>query len=139
MQDEASEVYRKIGLGYDEVVIRPQIRSVIRGVIAQYEAKDIYSEKRQEAAKQILDILNDNLVDRGIEVEDVLLRHVELPEKLAASIQEKLQAEQESERYTFILEKEGKEAERKRVEAAGQRDAQKIINESLTQNYLNYL
>ena len=139
VEDKASDVYRDVGLTYDEVIIRPQIRSVIREVIAQYEAKDIYSEKRHEAASQIFGILTEKLGSRGIEIEDVLLRHVELPVNLANSIQEKLQAEQESERYEFILEKESKEAERKRLEAEGQRDAQKIINESLTPRYLQYL
>lgn len=139
VEDKASDVYRDVGLNYDEVIIRPQIRSVIREIIAQYEAKDIYSEKRQEAAQKILDVLKTRLDPRGVEIEDVLLRHVELPANLADSIQKKLQAEQEAERYDFILATETKEAERKRIEAAGQRDAQQIINQSLTQNYLNYL
>jgi regulator of protease activity HflC (stomatin/prohibitin superfamily) len=139
MEEKASDVYRDIGLGYDEIVIRPQIRSIIREVIAQYEAKDIYSEKRQEAAKQIFDILQGKLAPRGIELEDVLLRHVQLPEKLSESISLKLQAEQDAERKSFEIDKERKEAERKVIEATGQRDAQAIINQSLTERYLNYL
>ncbi|MBI2436152.1 MAG: hypothetical protein HYV41_00170 [Candidatus Magasanikbacteria bacterium] len=139
MEDKASDVYRDVGLDYNEIIIRPQIRSVIREVIAQYEAKDIYSEKRQEAAQKIFEILKSKLDPRGIELEDVLLRHVELPVNLANSIQQKLQAEQDSERYEFILQTEQKEAERKRIEAEGQRDSQQIITQGLTQNYLNYL
>ncbi len=138
-EDKASDIYREVGLRYDDVIIRPQIRSVIREVIAQYEAKDIYSEKREEASKQILDKLIANINERGVVVEEVLLRHVELPANLANSIQEKLQAEQEAQRYDFLLEREEKEAQRKRVEAEGQKDAQAIINQSLTRNYLNYL
>jgi len=139
LEEKASDIFRDVGLNYDEVIIRPQIRSIIREVIAQYEAKDIYSEKRQEASKGILDSLALKLEPRGIEVEDVLLRHVELPTDLAGSIQQKLQAEQEAERYDFILQKETKEAERKIIEAEGQRDAQQIINQSLTTRYLEYL
>lgn len=139
MEDKASDVYRDVGLDYDEIIIRPQIRSVIREVIAQYEAKDIYSEKRQEAAQKIADVLTGKLEPRGIELEDVLLRHVELPANLANSIQQKLQAERDAERYDFVLQSEQKEAERKRIEAEGQRDAQQIITQGLTQNYLNYL
>lgn len=139
VEDKASDVYRDVGLDYNEIIIRPQIRSVIREVIAQYEAKDIYSEKRQEAALKIFELLRGKLDPRGIELEDVLLRHVELPENLANSIQQKLQAEQESQRYEFILQTEQKEAERKRIEAEGQRNAQQIISQGLTQNYLNYL
>jgi len=88
---------------------------------------------------KILEQLKEKIEPRGVIIEDVLLRHVELPAKLAESIEFKLQAEQESERYEFVLEKETKEAERKRVEAAGQRDAQQIIAQGLTTNYLNYL
>ncbi len=138
-QDKASDVYKNVGLNYEEKIIRPSIRSVIREVIARYEAKDIYSEKRQEAAQKIFASLKEQLKPRGIVLEDVLLRNVRLPESLARAIQEKLQAEQEAQKYDFILEKERKEAERKRIEAEGQRDAQAIINQSLTTNYLYYL
>ena len=94
IEEKASDIYRDVGLNYDGVIIRPQIRSVIREVIAQYEAKDIYSAKRLEAAKKISEVLKIKLEPRGIELEDVLLRHVQLPDDLAQSIQLKLQAEQ---------------------------------------------
>ncbi len=136
---QASDVYKDVGLNYEEKVIRPGIRTSIRDIIAQYEAKDIYSEKRQEAAQKILNDLKTQLEPRGIITEDVLLRNVVLPANLANAIQEKLQAEQEAEKYDFILAKEVKEKERKIIEAEGQRDAQKIINESLSTNYLYYL
>ncbi len=138
-EDKASDVYKDLGINYDEKIIRPAIRTSIRDVIAQYEAKDIYSEKRQEAAQKIKEALKTSLSQRGIIVEDVLLRNVALPTNLAQAIQDKLQAEQEAEKYDFILQKEEKEKQRKVIEAEGQRDAQKIINESLTQNYLYYL
>jgi len=138
-EEKASDVYRELGEEYDEKIIRPTIRTAIRDVIAQYEAKDIYSEKREEAALQIQEQLAVTLVERGITVENVLLRNVALPSNLANAIQEKLQAEQEAQKYDFILEKEKKEKERKIIEAEGQRDAQKIINESLSTNYLYYL
>jgi len=139
MEESASDVYRDVGLNYEEKIIRPKIRSAIRGAIAQYEAKDVYSEKRDEVTGRILSDLEDEIGSRGIGVEQVLLRNVVLPEKLAASIQEKLTAEQEAQKFDFILEREIKEAERKRIEARGQRDAQTIINESLTTDFLKYL
>lgn len=139
IEDKASDVYKALGENYEEKIIRPEIRSAIREVIAEYTSKDIYSEKRTEVAQQIESKLRENIKDRGIEVEQVLLRNVLLPSNLAKSIEEKLQAEQESQRYDFVLEKEKKEAERKKIEAEGQRDAQKIIDESLSQKYLNYL
>jgi len=138
-EDKASDIYKTVGLNYENKILRPSIRTVIRDIIAQYEAKDIYSEKRQEAADKIRDNLSADLELRGIIIEDVLLRNVALPSNLAKAIQEKLQAEQEAQKYEFILQREVKEKERKIIEAEGQRDAQKIINESLTTNYLYYL
>lgn len=138
-EEKASDIYREVGLKYDEKIIRPTIRTSIRDIIAQYEAKDIYSEKREEASKKIEEALKNDLEERGIIIESVLLRNVSLPANLSQAIQEKLQAEQEAEKYDFILEKEKKEKERKVIEAEGQRDAQKIINESLSTNYLYYL
>jgi len=139
VEEQASNVYRELGLNYDEKIIRPEVRGAIREVIALYEAKDIYSEKREEAATRIKDRLQHNLGPRGIEVESVLLRNVGLPPMLTQAIESKLTAEQEAQRYDFVLERETKEAERKRIEAAGQRDAQAIINESLTDRYIQYL
>lgn len=138
-ESQASDLYREVGVNFEEKIIRPEIRSVIREVIAQYEAKDIYSDKRQEAAQMIFNLMAEKLAARGVVLEDVLLRNVELPKNLATAIQEKLASEQESQRYDFVLQKEAKEAERKTIEAKGQRDAQQIINESLSDRYLNYL
>lgn len=139
LEGRAPEVFRKVGIDYDEKIIRPEIRSAIREVIAQYDAKDIYSEKRQEAATKILAVLRRDVESRGIEVEEVLLRNVTLPPRLTESIQAKLTADQEAQRMEFVLQKEEKEAERKRIEAEGQRDSQKTIDESLTDKYLQYL
>ena len=138
-EEKASDIYREVGLDYQEKIIRPVIRSTIREVIATYNSKDIYSEKREQATVSIYEDLNSLLADRGIITEEVLLRNVKLPNNLANSIQEKLQAEQESQKYEFILQKEEKEKQRKLIEAEGQRDAQAIINQSLTPNYLYYL
>ncbi len=138
-EESASDIYRELGLDYKEKIIRPTIRSVIREIIAQYNAKDIYSEKRQEASQKILARLKEEIEPRGIVVEEVLLRNVSLPASLTKAIQDKLKAEQEAQKYDYLLEKEKKEKQRKIIEAEGQRDAQKIINESLTTNYLYYL
>ncbi|MCK5061494.1 prohibitin family protein [Candidatus Parcubacteria bacterium] len=138
-EEKASDVYRELGLTYDEKIIRPTIRTSIRDIIAQYEAKDIYSEKREEAAGEIQEQLANELNERGINIESVLLRNVVLPPNLAKAIQEKLEAEQEAEKYDFILAKEKKEKERRVIEAEGRRDSQRIINESLSTNYLYFL
>lgn len=137
-EQKASDVYREVGLDYAEKIIRPEIRSAIREVIAQYDAKEIYSEKRQEAGQAIFEHLEGKLTPRGIILEEVLVRDVSLPQNLAQAIQEKLKAEQEAQKYDFVLQSEKKEAERKVIEAEGQRDSQRIINESLTDNYLYF-
>ncbi len=138
-ENKASDVYKELGLNYQEKIIRPEIRSIIREIIAQYNAKDVYSEKRAEVSQKIQERMVESIEPRGIAIEQVLLRNVTLPAKLSASIQEKLQAEQDAQKYDFILQKEEKEADRKRIEAEGQRDAQTTIAESLTPKYLQYM
>ncbi len=138
-EDKASDIYKTVGLDFVEKIVRPSIRSIIREATSQYSAKEIYAEKRADFNNTILTRLSEDLDKRGLVLEEILLRNVILPDKLAQSIQDKLTAEQESQRYDFVLEKETKEAERKRIEAAGQRDSQKIINEGLTDKYLEYL
>lgn len=138
-ESKASDIYREVGLDYVGKLIRPEIRGVIRDVVSQYEAKELYSEKRQEASSHIAILLKERLESRGIIIEEAVIRNVSLPASLAKAIQEKLASEQEAQRYDFVLEKEKKEADRKRIEAEGQRDSQKIINESLSGAYLDYL
>lgn len=138
-ENQASDVYKNVGENFEEKIVRPEIRSTIREVTAQFDAKGMYSDKREEANGLILSQLKEKLDKRGIIVEDTLLRNVSLPANLAQSIQEKLQAEQEAQKYEFILQKEMKEKERKIIEAEGQRDAQKIISEGLSTNYLYYV
>lgn len=138
-KNQAAQLYKNIGQNYESKIIRPAIRSSIREVVAQYTAEALYSEKRAESAANLLALLKKKIDPRGILVEDVMLRDVTLPAGLSSSIEEKLKADQEAQRFDFVLQKEQKEAERKRIEAAGQRDAQKIVTESLTDKYLQYL
>lgn len=138
-EEKASNVYKDIGINFAQIIIRPEIRATIREIVATYNAVDIYAEKRSELTQEIQKRLEKVINPRGIIVESVLLRNVTLPAGLTQSIEEKLQADQDAQRMDFVLDKEKKEAERKRIQAQGQRDAQKIINESLTDKYLNYL
>lgn len=138
-EDKAPEVFKTLGLNYEEKIVRAEVRGAIRDIIALYDAKDIYSEKREEATNKIAEKLKNNLQPRGVELESVILRNVALPALLTQAIEAKLTADQEAQKYDFILQKETKEAERKRIEAAGQRDSQQIINQSLSNQYLQYL
>lgn len=137
--ESAPSIYKQLGENYSEKLVRPLIRSSIRGVVANYSVIEIYSTKRGEIQTTLFDKMEEELAGRGIEIEDVLLRKVNLSETLSTSIEEKLAAQQEAAKYDHILDKEKKEADRKRIEAEGQRDAQKIISQGLTNSYLYYL
>ena len=136
--NEGDVIYKTIGMDYVSVIVRPQIRTGIREVVAGYEAKQIYSQDRAEISIKIFDFLEADLADRGIILEDVLLRHVQLPKQLTQAIEDKLTAEQNIEKKQFDVEVEKQEANRKRVEAQGIADAQTIIDESLTPEYLRW-
>ncbi len=136
---KAVEVYRTIGPHYEDVVLKPQFRAAARGVTVGHEAKALYTSEREVLTQVISESLRGLSGDRGIIIERILLRAITLPPTVSNAIEQKLKAEQEAERMKFILDREKLEAERKRVEAAGIRDAQAIINQSLTSQYLNYL
>lgn len=137
--DKAVEIYKTVGPRYKDIVIIPQFRSAARGVTVAHEAKGLYTSEREMLAQAIFDSLKSMVSDRGIILERALLRGMVLPQTVSAAIEQKLKAEQEAERMKFILQRETQEAERKRVEAQGIRDAQTIINQSLTSQYLHYL
>jgi len=136
--EKADMVYRSIGINYVGIIVRPQIRSAIREVIARYEAKNIYSEDRAEIENEIFNRINKETEPRGIIIERVLLRNVQLPQELKEAIDRKKVAEQRIETKEFEVETERKEAERKIVEAGGIAEANRIISQSLTRNYLTW-
>ncbi len=135
----APEIYRTVGMNYPEVVIQPQLRSVIREVTARYEAKALYTSARQAITEDIFAELQPLLSERGIILEKVLLRDLGLPAKVTDAIEAKLEAEQEAEQMLFTLQKEEIEADRKIVEAQGIKESQDIIDATLTERYLQYL
>jgi regulator of protease activity HflC (stomatin/prohibitin superfamily) len=136
---KAAEIYRTVGPNYKDVILTPQFRSAVRGATVGYESKALYTSEREVLAQGIYDALKGLVADRGIVIERVLLRAINLPPTVSQAIEQKLKAEQDAERMKFVLLRETQEAERKRVEAGGIRDAQTIINESLTSQYLQYL
>lgn len=132
---KAARVYKTIGISETQLVIS-RFRSTIRSIIAQYPANAIYSTKRQEVARQINKQLTQELIPLGFVVEKALLRNVKMPDTIQKAIQEKLKAQQENQRMKFVLGKESQEAERKRIEAKGIADSQKIISDGLTSKVL---
>jgi regulator of protease activity HflC (stomatin/prohibitin superfamily) len=125
--EKADDIYRTVGKDYQEIAVHPQIRSAIREITASYEAKVLYSAERERIAKETLDLFRKLAGDRGIIAEAVLLRKIGLPDIVANAIQEKLRREQEAEQMKFVLQKEQQEAERKRIEAQGIADFQRIV------------
>ena len=136
--NHASDVYREVGPRWVEVLLIPQFRSVVRGVSATYDAKALYTSGRQEVADRIAAELGPLLAERGVVIETTALRKLTLPPGLQASIEQKLEAEQESQRMTFVLSREKQEADRKRIEADGIATAQRIIASGLTESVLRY-
>jgi regulator of protease activity HflC (stomatin/prohibitin superfamily) len=135
---KAKQVYQTIGTNYEQVVIVPQVRSLIRNATASYESQMLYTAKRQDFSQQLRKELSQVLEARGFIVEDAPLRNVKLPDSIQESIQKKLQAEQESQRMQFVLQQERQEAERKRIAARGTADAQRIIAQGLNDNVLRF-
>ena len=135
----ANDIYKSVEAGdYLNVILTPQFRSVVRGVTSKFEAKALYTEARQQLANEITAELQKNVEQRGITIESAPLRQIALPARLTQSIEEKLQAEQESQRMSFILQKEEQEAERKRIEAKGIADFQEIVSQGINNNLLRW-
>ncbi len=136
--EKAADVYKMVGESYESVILEPQFRSVTRGVTASYEAKALYTSEREALSIQILKEIEAVTEARGVTVESAPLRRVGLPAGLTQSIEEKLQAEQESQRMQFILTKEKQEADRKRIEAQGISDFQKIVMQGISDQLLRW-
>ncbi len=136
--DQAPEVYRSVGVNYVEILLEPQFRSVTRGVTATYEAKALYTSERGHLAQLLTDELAATVSPRGVVVENTPLRQLSLPKNLSDSIEQKLQAEQESQRMEFVLQRERQEAERKRIEAQGIADFQRTVSEGISDQLLRW-
>jgi prohibitin 1 len=136
--EKAAEVYQKIGPNYMAVLVEPNLRAAIRESTASHTANALYTGEREMVAKQIYDQLSDRLGQRGILVESVLLRDIQLPMTLKSSIEAKQQAEQEALAMSFRLQKETQEAQRKRIEAAGIRDFQQIVAQGISPQLLEW-
>jgi len=136
--EKASDVYKSVGEEYAPVILEPQFRSVARGVTTLYEAKALYTAERSSLENLIYDDLRKMVEARGIVIESTPMRRVGLPQGLMAAIEEKLRMEQESQRMQFVLTKEKQEADRKRIEAQGIADFQKIVTSGISDQLLRW-
>jgi prohibitin 1 len=134
----APDIYKTVGSRYVATIVEPQFRSAIREITSSYEAKALYSAERERIAGEIMELFRRMAGGRGIVVQQVLLRKINLPPVVADAIQEKLRREQEAEQMKFVLQKEQQEAERKRIEAQGIADFQRIVAQGISPQLLEW-
>ena len=137
-QEKAIDIINEVGPNFEKVLILSTFRSAAADVCAKFYAKDMHSGKRSIIEKEIKQQMSKILENRGFIIEAILLKSITLPSGLYAAIESKLRAEQQAQQMEFVLLKETKEAERKRIEAAGIRDAQLIIKEGITQGNIEW-
>jgi len=135
---QAPDLLRDIGTEYEENVILPVFRSAVSDVSANYYAKDMHTGQRSNIETEIQARMMTYLEDKGISIDAVLLKSIQLPRSLAAAIEDKLEAEQLAQRMEFVLNQAERQAEQKRIEAKGIRDAQIIIAEGLDKKVLQF-
>ena len=134
----AAAVYQQIGPTYADILLIPTFRSAIRAITAGNTAASLYSDGREGIAQQILEDVRRQVAPRGVIVENVLLRDLQLPETLKHAIEAKQQAQQEAQRMEYVLQREKQEAERKRVEAGGIKDFQDIVSQGISDKLLEW-
>ena len=135
---DAPKLLRETGDDYRDKIVRPITRTKIRDNAVYYQAVDLFGSKRDEFQQRIYKSIEDDFRKRGLMLEQLLVRNITLPNSVKASIESKINAEQDAKKMEFVLLKEKQEAERKRVEAQGIADYQKIINTGLTDQQLQY-
>lgn len=140
LPEKAPTIRKQVGSNYGRVLLIPYFRNAVRDVVSGYPVKNIYSEAgRKEIARKVAESLRENLEPRGIQVVDVLLRDVQLPTRFKESIEAKLTAEQKAEQKRFELNQAQRDAEIEVARARGAAQAQQIIRETLSPDYLHYL
>ena len=131
-QNKVIDIINEVGVNYERTLILSTFRSASADVCAKFYAKDMHSGKRSEIELEIKNQMMEVLEGRGFVIEAILLKSIRLPVGLYSAIEGKLEAEQQAQQMEFVLQRETKEAERKRIEAEGIRDAQNIIKEGIT-------
>ncbi|MEM9846329.1 MAG: prohibitin family protein [Bacteroidota bacterium] len=130
------DLHEKFGEGYRESLVRPEVRSAVREVVGRFTPEELYSTKRDQVQTMIQEDLEKIMERNYLVLKAVLIRDIELPDKVKMAIEDKLEAEQSALKYEFILNQERKEAERKIIEAEAKAEANRILNASLSNNIL---
>ena len=134
----APKIFKQIGINYTDKIVRPVTRTRIRDNAVYYDAVALYSTKRNEFQQRIYKTIEADFKSRGLILEQLLIRNINLPASVKATIESKINAEQDAQKMQFVLQKEKQEAERKRVEAQGIADYQRIISSGLSDKQLQY-
>jgi regulator of protease activity HflC (stomatin/prohibitin superfamily) len=138
LPSDAPKILKEIGEDYENKVVRPITRTMIRDNAVYYDAVALYSLKRNEFQTRIYNDIEKNFKKRGLVLEQLLIRNINLPNSVKQTIESKINAEQDAQKMQFVLQKEKQEAERKRVEAQGIADYQKILSTGLSDKQLQY-
>lgn len=135
----AVEMYKQVGPNYEDVILTPQFRSILRSITSDHDAKDLYtSASRIVMTSDLRERLQAEVEAWGLVIESTPLKKISLPNTIQQAIEQKLKSEQETQRMDFVLAKEAKEAERKRVEAQGIQDFQNIVREGIDEHLLRW-
>ena len=129
-------LHQNLGQNYLERVIQPSIRSAARSVVGRYTPEQLYSSKRDAIQDEIFEETKKILEKQYVQLNEVLVRDVTLPNTIKEAIERKLKQEQESLEYEFRLVTASKEAEKVRIEAQGKADANRILSASLSDKIL---
>ena len=137
-QEKLPLLHTTYGPDYYRKLIQPELRSVVREVVGEYTPEQLYSSKRTELQEQIFARVQESVQENFVRIEAILIRDVRLPDQIKVAIENKLKEEQEAERYEFTIQKERLEAQRKKIEAEGEAEFQRIITASLNDQFLRF-
>ena len=98
------DLLRNLGVDYETSIVLPVFRSAVADISSKYFAKDMHSGNRGEIEKAIKDLMMKTMEGKGISVENVLLKSIQLPRTLSKAIEEKLESEQQAQRMEFVLQ-----------------------------------
>lgn len=131
-------LHQTYGTDYYRILVQPELRSAVREIVGRYTPEELYSSRRAELQVEVFERVKNAVGSEFVQVDAILIRNITLPEQIRGAIENKLKEEQEAERYQFTIQKERLEAERKAIEASGQAEYQRIITQSLSEQFLRF-
>jgi regulator of protease activity HflC (stomatin/prohibitin superfamily) len=149
-----AKLHKEIGPNYVEVLLVPEVGSVLRERVAQYNVAELFSSKRSQVQQEILDGVISEVEGHTanriggkataensedfVTMTDILLKDIVLPFRLQSAIERKLEQQQISQEYTFRIERERLESQRKQIEAQGIQAFQQTVQAGISDAYLKW-